>query len=76
MIESLRKINTELMNKYNNNPRKLERQLMISNFLKHDDCFFRIKIEDAFKILKDLEISNYEETYIILVSYDNYIDSL
>jgi len=72
MLEFLKSINTQLINKYQNNPRKLERQLMISNFLRHDDCFFRIPIEDAFKILKDLEISNYEETYINLVSFDKY----
>lgn len=72
MLEFLKSINTQLINKYQNNPRKLEKQLMISNFLKHEDCFFRISIEDAFRILKDLEISNYEETYINLVSYDKY----
>ncbi len=72
MLEFLKSINTQLINKYQNNPRKLEKQLMISNFLRHEDCFFRISIEDAFRILKDLEISNYEETYINLVSYDKY----
>ena len=72
MIETLRDINKDLINKYYNNPRKLEKQLMISNFLKHDDCFFRLTIEDAFKVLKDLEITNYEETYISLISYDKY----
>ena len=72
MIESLRNLNKELIKSCENNPKKLERQLMISNFLKHDDCFFRISIEDAFKILKELGISNYEEAYIDLVSYDNY----
>ena len=72
MIETLRDINKDLINKYYNNSRKLEKQLMISNFLKHDDCFFRLTIEDAFKVLKDLEITNYEETYISLISYDKY----
>lgn len=72
MLEFLKGINVNLMNKYQNNPKKLERQLIISNFLKYDDCFFKISIEDAFKILKDLEISNYEETYINLVSFDKY----
>ena len=72
MIESLRNLNKQLINKYGDNSKKLERQLMIANFLKHDDCFFRISIEDAYKILKDLEIENDEETYIELVSYDKY----
>lgn len=72
MLEFLKSINNQLINKYKNNPKKLERQLMIANFLKYDDCFFRISIEDSFKILKDLEISNYEETYIGLISYDKY----
>ena len=72
MIDTLRSINRDLMNRYDKNPRKLEHQLMIANFLKYNDCFFRITIEDAFKILKELEISNCEETYITLVSFDNY----
>ena len=76
MIEHLRSLNSQLINKYHSNPKKLERQLMISNFLNHKDCFFRINIEDAFKILKDLGISNYEETYINLISFDEYTKGL
>ena len=72
MLKFLRDINIKLMNKYEDDPKKLERQLMISNFLRYDDCFFRISVEDAFKILKDLDIMNYEETYINLVSFNNY----
>ena len=72
MLKFLRDINIKLINKYEDDPKKLERQLMISNFLRYDDCFFRISVEDAFKILKDLDIMNYEETYINLVSFNNY----
>ena len=72
MLDFLKKVNIELTKKYENNPEKLIKQLMIYNFLKYDDCFFKVTIEDAFSILKDLEISNYEETYINLVSYDKY----
>ena len=72
MLEFLKNINAKLINKYSENPQKLERQLIISNFLRYDDCFFKVSIEDAFNILKDLEIKDYEETYINLISYDKY----
>ena len=72
MIEILKEINATLIEKYEDNPEKLEKQMLISNFLKHDDCFFKVSINDAFMILRDLEITNYEETYINLVAYDKY----
>ena len=74
MLDHLKSINNKLLVKYENNPQKFEIQLMISNFLKHNDCFFRISIEDAFNILKNLEIVNYKETYMNLISYDKYIE--
>jgi len=72
MIESLRKINLKLIKQYENNPTKLKKQLIIFNFLKHNDCFFKISIEDSYNILKDLGISNYKETYIELISCNNF----
>ena len=73
MIEFLVNINQELIKKYEENPEKEQRQLIISNFLKQKNCFFKISIDDAFNILKDLEIANYEETYIKLIDYSEYI---
>ncbi len=73
MIEELVKKNQELIKKYENNQRKLANQIMISKFLKHKRCFFDFSMEDSYNILKDLEVENIEETYIKLISYNNYI---
>ena len=72
MLDSLKIMNNKLLVKYENNPKKFEKQLMISNFLKNDDCFFKVPIEVAFNILKDLEVENYKETYLNLVSYNKF----
>ncbi len=74
MLEELRAINDDLIIKYKNEHNKLERQLMISNFLKQDRCFFKVSMEVAVSILRDLEISDPMETYLNLVSYKSYIN--
>ena len=73
MIDFLIDVNQELIKKYENNSEKQQKQLIISSFLKEKNCFFKISINDAYNILKDLEISNYEETYLKLVDYGEYI---
>ena len=50
----------------------LDKQLLISNILKNNECFLKLKIEDAYNILKDLEIKNYKECYKNLISYSKY----
>ena len=72
MLEVLRETNQKLIIKYQNDKSKLDRQLLIYNILKKDDCFFEITIEDSYNILKDLEIENYEECYKELISYLKY----
>lgn len=74
MIENLRKINEKMLIKYKDNNEALKRQLIISSLLKNDDCFFKISMEDAYNILNDLEIINYQETYLQLISYLKYIE--
>lgn len=66
--------NKELLEKYNNNQTLKEKQLIIARFLKNKNCFFNIRIEEAYNILKDLEIENYEEVYLELISYNTYIN--
>ena len=72
MLKKLIEINNSLITSYASDERKLERQFVISNLLKNDDCFFELPIEEAFSLLKDLGISDYEEIYLNLVSYENY----
>ncbi len=73
MLNSLKDINNKLLIKHKNNPEKFEKQLMISNFLKDNKCFFKISIEDAYNILMDLEIANYKDIYVSLISYNDYV---
>ena len=56
MINMLRKLNNELLNYYDVNSKEYELQLKIKNILTDDTCFYRIKIETAYAILRDLGI--------------------
>lgn len=72
MIKELRKINQKLIFKYQTDKNKLNRQLLIFNILKNEDCFFKLDIETAYNLLKDLEIENYKECYLEQVLYSKY----
>ena len=72
-MKELRERNIELIKKYESDAIKLNRQYLIANLLKKDDCFFELKVEDALNLIKDLEYSNVEEIYLKLISYDNYV---
>ena len=73
MINLLINKNNELLKKYQSGEKR-EKQLIIAKFLKSKDCFFKVRIEEAYNILKDLEFDNYEEIYLNLISYDSYIN--
>lgn len=55
MLDELRKKNSLLIEKYENNLEELNRQLIISELLKNDKCFYIIPIELAYNLLQDLE---------------------
>ena len=57
MINKLREINNKLLNIYDINSDKYKKQLQIKNILVDDGCFYRIKIETAYSILRDLGIA-------------------
>ena len=46
-----------LLNIYDINSDKHKKQLQIKNILVDDGCFYRIKIETAYSILRDLGIA-------------------
>lgn len=71
MIDELRKINNELINKNANDLEELKKQKIISELLKDDNCFFKIGIEVAYAILRDLGISEGE----LSVKYMDLIDA-
>ena len=67
-IQTLREKNNKLLNtdvKYQK----------IAQLLKYDDCFFRISIETAYKILADLGYKNEKIPFIYndLISINQYI---
>ena len=57
MINKLREINNKLLNIHDINSDKYKKQLQIKNILVDDGCFYRIKIETAYSILRDLGIA-------------------
>ncbi len=72
MLEQLRDKNEHLIELNKNNPGVLEKQLLIKKLLKNKDCFFKMNIETAYSILKDLEIDNIKDTYSDLIDIKNY----
>ena len=74
MIEKLRKINNDLIEKNKNNQEILKKQNLIHEMLDFDDLFFRINVEDAYGILRDLgfEENQLKEVYLELIDKKNY----
>ena len=74
MIEKLRELNDKLIEKNKNKPNLLKRQNLIHEMLEYDDLFFRIQIEDAYGILRDLGIKedDLKNVYSELIDYKNY----
>ena len=56
MIKELKNINNKLIDLYQNNKEELNKQLLIKEILNEPNCFLKIDIETAYKILKDLQI--------------------
>jgi len=71
MLAILREQVDSLLKNSNTKKEKQQKYLSIKHLLQNDDCFFKIPIEVAFSILKDLNYSD-EESLII---YKKLIDS-
>lgn len=73
MLETLRKINLTLIDKDDLSQEELEKQLLIRKILSDKDCFFKISMETAYSILKDLGIQKdkVKEVYSELIDYTN-----
>lgn len=67
----------ELIEKYQNEPKKLEKLSIISEILKEEKAFFKIDIDTALSILQDLEFDSNEimTIYSDLISAKNFISS-
>ena len=74
MMEKYQDINNKLINYYENihDEKNLKKHLIIRDILKNEDCFFKMSIDEAFSILKDLKIENVKQEYQQLISPSNY----
>ena len=74
MINKLKEINEKLILLYKDNDEQLNKQLLIKKILKEPNCFFKMNIELAYSILRDLQFKNEEikNIYLILIDEKNY----
>jgi len=73
MIEKLRKINNKLIEINRDNDAELKKQKIIQKLLKEENLFFKISIEYAYAILRDLQIpeSDIKILYMELIDAKN-----
>lgn len=69
MIEKLRKINDDII-ATSVDVDVINRHTIIKNIMEDDNCFFKIDIEYAYSILRDLGIPENELKYIYLKLID------
>ena len=74
MIEKLKDLNNKLITHYQNDEINLKKQLLIQKILNEKGCFFKMKIETAYSILKDLNIpeDDVKKIYLELIDIKNY----
>lgn len=73
MIENLIVINNRLIKEYENNEEKQKRHLLIKKILETKNSFYKMKIEMAYSILRDLKIKeeNIKSVYMNLIDAKN-----
>lgn len=69
MIEKLRKINEDILNT-SKDESVLNKNRIIKTIMLDDNCFFKMSIEDAYAILRDLDIPESDVKYIYLKVID------
>lgn len=69
MIEKLKIITEKYIRVNQNNPRELKKFELIKRILNNQDCFMYMSIEQAYGILRDLEIPENElkNVYVQLI---------
>jgi len=70
MIEELKKIADRFIRIYEDNPKELEKYTIIKELLNKDNIFFKIDIDYAYSILRDLQIpeDKLKSVYVELLS--------
>lgn len=73
MIEKLRILNNKLIELNANNEMNLKKYNLIQKILKDDKCFFKMEIDYAYSILRDLKISekDLKKIYMELIDSKN-----
>ena len=73
MLEKLRLINNKFL-EIKTDENELKKQQLIKKVLNDDKCFFKMNVEQAYAILRDLDFSKEElkEIYSELIDYKNY----
>lgn len=73
MLEKLRHINDKFLEIKTDND-ELKKHQLIRKILNDDKCFFKMNVEQAYAILRDLDFSKEElkEIYSELIDYKNY----
>lgn len=70
MLNKLRELNEKQLNKYEKEGdfKNITAQKVIQQLLKQDDCFFKMSIEQAYTILRELgfDPKDYEKIYLQL----------
>lgn len=73
MIERLRLLNNKLIEVNMNNEENLKKYKLIQKILSDDKCFFKMEIEYAYSILRDLGIAetDLKKIYMELIDIKN-----
>lgn len=75
VLDKLRSLNQKLIEKYHKekDDKNETIQKIISRLLKDEDCFFKVSIEQAFTILRELNIKkeDFEKIYLQLTKPKN-----
>lgn len=73
MLEKLRHINDKFLEIKTDND-ELKKHQLIRKILNDDKCFFKMNVEQAYAILRDLDFSEEElkGIYSELIDYKNY----
>ena len=70
MINKLREQNKMMLYKFTkeNDLKAINKHRIIQELLKYDDCFSRLSFEEAYTILKSLNVENWKDAYAKLLS--------
>ena len=73
MIEKLRENNNKLIKLNSDDEKKLKKHKIIQKILNDDKCFFKMEIEYAYSILRDLGINekDLKQVYMELINPKN-----